>query len=243
MDNIMKSMSLICLDTETTGLDFNADDVVEFSSVIPLEDDVKTLDLYLPTERDIDPTAVAKNGFSKKILKKRSGGRSREEILKDILNFIDGFVDDTLFIAMNMPFDLTMLLNNFSRTFDDGESMGKIDHIKENIRCFDTYVIDKVLRPRTEGQNRKLETLAEVYDTMTKPSHNSLDDAKCTLEIALRQFDMLAQQDIIPLDDMDEIHAYVSKRNEDQRRSLNDFFLKVGHEPVEYFDFPYYDTE
>lgn len=243
MDNIMKSTSLICLDTETTGLDFNADDVVEFSSVIPLEDDVKTLDLYLPTERDIDPTAVAKNGFSKKILKKRSGGRSRKDVLKDILNFIDGFVSDTLFIAMNMPFDLTMLLNNFSRTFDDEETIGKIDNIKENIRCFDTYVVDKVLRPQTNGQNRKLDTLAEVYETMTKPKHNSLDDAKCTLEIALRQFDSLEQQNIIPLDDINEIHAYVQHKAYEQQAGLNEFFMKIGHDPIDYIGFPYYDTE
>lgn len=177
--DVLKDISVICLDTETTGLDFNNDDIVEFSAVVPLEDDVKTIDFYLPTDRPITESARRKNRFTKASLLKKSKGRTRKQIL----------------------------------------------------------------RPSTNGGNRRLETLADVYGTVTKPSHNSLYDAKCTLEIAIQQLQSLAESKTIDITDLDAVHEYMCERAVEQQESLNEFFKKVGHEPVDYIGFPYYETD
>lgn len=242
--DVLKDISVICLDTETTGLDFNNDDIVEFSAVVPLEDDVKTIDFYLPTDRPITESARRKNRFTKASLLKKSKGRTRKQTLRDIMNLMKASVNDTLFIAMNMPFDLTMIHNNLNRYIgkDDYEAFDTIADIMDNIKCFDVFVMDKILRPSTNGGNRRLETLADVYGTVTKPSHNSLDDAKCTLEIAIQQLQSLAESKTIDITDLDAVHEYMCERAVEQQESLNEFFKKVGHEPVDYIGFPYYET-
>lgn len=239
---VLDDISMISIDTETTGLDFNNDDIIEFAAVVPLEEDIRLVDLYLPTERSMDKSAMEKNGLTKAALKEKSKGHDREDVLGDILEFLYAFRNDTLFVAMNIPFDLTMIVNNLYATFTDNESRDRIGELTD-LHCFDIYVMDKVLRPYTGGGNRRLATLAEVYGTMTKPSHNAVDDAKCAMEIAIAQLQSLADSGAVDINDLDSISTFMEERAVAQQESLSRYFESVGREPLEYMGFPCYDTQ
>lgn len=240
--DVLGDVSMISIDTETTGLDFNNDEIIEFAAVVPLKDDVRVVDFYLRTERPITDAAQAKNGLTWTALARKSLGCSRKEILGKILDFLYAFRNDTLFVAMNMPFDLTMIVNNLYATFKDSETRERIDELK-NLHCLDVYVVDQVLRPYTGGGGRRLATLAEVYGTVTKPSHNAVDDAKCVMEIAIAQLQSLAESDAVDVNDLDSISAFMEERAIAQQESLSRYFEGVGKDPLEHIGFPCYDMK
>lgn len=221
----------------TTGLDFNSDDVIEFSSLVFEDGDVVMKDVYLDTDIEPDFEATAKNGYSVKELKEKSGGVSREDVLDDILSSVDSMCDDHLFVGMNLPFSLTMLLNNWSRYLEGDD---RIDAVRERIRCFDVLVGDRVMRRSTDGGNRKLPSLSTVYGTMTSLDGSLVKEVRCIFEIAAAQMkSMFDGKDM----DIDDIHAYMQKNALYQQKDLERYFERIGHSPVDYIGYPFYDTQ
>ena len=183
-----KPMILFSFDVETTGLDFDKDDIVEFSSSFYDGQDVMTTDEFINSDMDSTEIALSKHHLTHQRLEELSSGKSQTDALKDVYEYFKFCSGIALLVGMNMQFDLTMMKQNFKRHLHEEQD---IDTLFSNLACFDIYVIDKVLRKRTYGTNRKLGTLAEVYGAMTKPDHSAKNDAKCTLEIAISQIEQL----------------------------------------------------
>ena len=226
---------LISIDTETTGLDFKTDDVIEFAAVILDGDEVTPVRKYIRSDKPSSEQAIAKHHLTSEKLKTLTS-HTRYESLASIREFFTEFLgQDPLFVGMNIPFDLTMLMQNMT---SEARSIGEkalSSFIFKYMNCFDIYVVDKAIR-KAYGERRNLDTLSKVYETMTKPDHSALNDAKCTLEIAVKQ--------IAALDEMagkkhaaKELASLCYEYAFEQNKSLNEWLVLKGEEKRK-FGFP-----
>ena len=226
---------LISIDTETTGLDFKTDDVIEFAAVILDGDEVTPVRKYIRSDKPSSEQAIAKHHLTSEMLKTLTS-HTRYESLASIREFFTEFLgQDPLFVGMNIPFDLTMLMQNMKSEARSTGEKALSSFIFKRMNCFDIYVVDKAIR-KAYGERRNLDTLSKVYETMTKPDHSALNDAKCTLEIAVKQ--------IAALDEMagkkhtaKELASLCYEYALEQNKSLNEWLVLKGEEKRK-FGFP-----
>ena len=226
---------LISIDTETTGLDFKTDDVIEFAAVILDGDEVTSVRKYIMSDKPSSEQAIAKHHLTSEKLKTLTS-HTRYESLASIREFFTEFLgQDPLFVGMNIPFDLTMLMQNMKSEARSTGEKALSSFIFKRMNCFDIYVVDKAIR-KAYGERRNLDTLSKVYETMTKPDHSALNDAKCTLEIAVKQ--------IAALDEMagkkhtaKELASLCYEYALEQNKSLNEWLVLKGEEKRK-FGFP-----
>lgn len=226
---------LISIDTETTGLDFKTDDVIEFAAVILDGDEVTPVRKYIRSDKPSSEQAIAKHHLTSEKLKTLTS-HTRYESLASIREFFTEFLgQDPLFVGMNIPFDLTMLMQNMKSEARSTGEKALSSFIFKRMNCFDIYVVDKAIR-KAYGERRNLDTLSKVYETMTKPDHSALNDAKCTLEIAVKQ--------IAALDEMagkkhtaKELASLCYEYALEQNKSLNEWLVLKGEEKRK-FGFP-----
>lgn len=185
-------MNILSLDTETTGLTYD-NDVVEFAFLyaslsdnngkVSIEDDME-MDLFLPSDMDSSPEALAKHGLTKDVLRCKAKHRDMHGAMVTISNLLmDATTHDTVIVGMNMAFDLSMLFANFSR-----HGIGKdiTDKIKQNLVCYDVWIADMMLRPNVT-ESRNLHNLSQLYGTPTKPDHSAINDCKAAFEVCMKQ--------------------------------------------------------
>ena len=173
-------MKVLVIDTETTGLDYHKNDIIEFYGLAVNDSDCSSLHLYLKTNQDSTDQAIEKHHLSKSKLDELAT-EDRQESLRRIVNFMISH-NDSLLIGQNLSFDLSMLISNVSRyeaLQDDIESLKAFD-------SFDTMYADKMLRPNRQGKH-DLATLAEEYCTKIKPDHSAKNDVFATWQIAMIQ--------------------------------------------------------
>lgn len=224
---MIKPMILLSFDVETTGLDFDKDDIVEFSSSFYDGKDIMTTDEFINSDIDSTEAALSKHHLTHQKLEELSNGKSQIDSLKDVYEYFEFCSSTALLVGMNMQFDLTMMKQNFKRHLYEENN---VDELFNDLACFDIYVIDKVLRKRTYGTNRKLSTLAEVYGAMTKPDHSAKNDAKCTLEIAINQIEQLDRQGIDCT--CESLSKFCKEAYFETTKEYNEWLQSVGREKV-----------
>lgn len=218
---------LVAIDTETTGLDFKTDDVIEFAAVICDGDKIDMTREFIRSDKTSSEQALAKHHLTSEVLKIKTS-KTQKDGLATVLGFLCSF-NQELFVGMNIPFDMTMLVQNMSRHLHLDPKLFR------DFKCFDVLVIDKAIR-KAYGERRNLATLSSVYETATKPDHSALNDAKCTLEIAVKQ--------IAALDEMagkkhtaKELASLCYEYALEQNESLNEWLESKGEEKRK-FGFP-----
>lgn len=223
---------LIAIDTETTGLDFKTDDVIEFAAVILDGDEVIPVRKYIRSDKPSSEQAIAKHHLTSEKLKTLTS-HTRYESLASIREFFTEFLgQDPLFVGMNIPFDLTMLMQNMK---SEARSIGEealSSFIFKRMNCFDIYVADKAIR-KAYGERRNLETLSRVYETMTKPDHSALNDAKCALEIAVKQIDLIDEA-ACKTHAPEALHNWCFRNAKQQNESLNEWLVLKGEAPKKF---------
>lgn len=177
----MSDLRLLAFDTETTGLDFKNDDIIEFAAKLDLDEGNAVVDYFLKTDRESTEQAFSKHHLTKEILKERSDC-SREEAINNVVDFMISQAD-YMFVGMNLPFDMTMLLSNAMRIGIDPYKIDALMHCK----FFDVMYADKMIRPKVYGESRCLANLCNVYDVHVKPDHSARNDARATYCIAKAQ--------------------------------------------------------
>ena len=166
--------SIVVLDTETSGLSFTGDEIIEFSAV-RLEWDngwkpVMEVDEFvrMTNDRKLSPKIVELTGITDELL-------LEEGISKQALCEILGqlFTPRTLITAYNAQFDLLFLYYLLSKHGDAGilRDQPKLDLL--------TVYRDRKPYPH------KLCNAIEVYDLAGKVvnSHRAIDDVRATVEV------------------------------------------------------------
>ena len=160
----LADLPIVVFDLETTGLDYQADRIIEIGAqkLVGLEAVDEYSSLIKP---DIELTKAVKRitGISDEMLADQP---QIEEILPAFLEFISG----SILVAHNADFDLNMITAACARMGLDLEWS-----------CFCTLKMARELLADLE--NKKLDTLAEHYGLSFEARHRSIGDVKVTAAV------------------------------------------------------------
>ena len=166
---------LMLFDTETTGLNFSRDEIIEFAAVVV---ERKNGEMVVTREYDelitlspgssVPPEIERLTGISNQDIQQR--GIPKEQLCQDIAEMIAG---NTLMLAYNAHFDLSFLFYLLLRSGDPTILKGK-----------DKLDLLTVYKDR-HSYPHKLCNAIEVYNLSGKVvnSHRAVDDVLATVEV------------------------------------------------------------
>jgi len=166
---------LVLFDTETTGLSYNRDEIIEFAAVVVEKRDgkpeiVKEYDelIALSPGGFVPPEIEKLTGISNQDLQER--GIPKDTLCRDIAEMLSG---NTLLLAYNAHFDLCFLFYLLLRNGDPSILKGK-----------DKLDLLTVYKDR-HSYPHKLCNAIEVYDLAGKVvnSHRAVDDVIATVAV------------------------------------------------------------
>ncbi len=204
----MKKLRKLILDTETTGLNFDEDKLIEIG-IVELKEDVLTQNYfheYINPEKDISLSAQKVHGISNKFLIDKP---VFSEIAQKFLDFIK---DDTLIIH-NSEFDINFINKELQNSGYD----------KINNSIIDTIKIAKKEFPR---QTVNLDSLCRKLDVNNTRQnyHGALLDATLLSKVYLKL--TTGKQESFNLTD----NKYTNlKENEDITKYKKSFLLPRDH--------------
>ena len=175
---------LVLFDTETTGLDFKRDEIIEFSAVVvDIADGVAHITreydnlISLTPGNTVPPMITQLTGISTQDILDR--GISKEQACRDIADMIRG---NTLLLAYNAHFDLSFLFYMLLRDGDPTILKGK-----------DKLDLLTVYKDRREFPHRLCNAI-DAYGLSGKVinSHRAIDDVLATVAVMEA---MIAEQD------------------------------------------------
>jgi len=166
---------LVLFDTETTGLAFSRDEIIEFAAVVvEQKDDVPTVTeeydelIALSPGMQVPPMIEQLTGITNQDVKER--GVPKEQVCRDIARMFGG---NTLLLAYNAHFDLSFLFYLLLRSGDPSVLKGK-----------DKLDLLTVYKDR-HSYPHKLCNAIETYGLSGKVvnSHRAVDDVIATVEV------------------------------------------------------------
>ena len=166
---------LLLFDTETTGLQFHRDEIIEFAAVLVEKvggipqvtreyDELITLSPGMTVPPEIEKlTGISNEDIAQK-------GIAKEQLCRDIADMVSG---NTLLLAYNAHFDLSFLFYLLLRSGDPAILKGK-----------DKLDLLTVYKDR-HSYPHKLCNAIEVYDLADKVvnSHRAVDDVLATVAV------------------------------------------------------------
>lgn len=154
----------IVIDTETTGLDPDYCELIEFAGIkIKNGKEVARFQSLIKPEEEIDEFITNLTGITNDMLK--NAPHPKEVILK-----ISDFIGSSILVAHNAHFDINFLYDYFEQFLDKPLTNDFICTMRLSRRVF------------PEFKNHKLKTLCENFN-INPPRHRALEDAIATLEI------------------------------------------------------------
>ena len=174
---------VVIFDTETSGLDPETDELIEFGAVIVRRDPFgkiiyETVEFLIDPNRDIEEGITAITGITNEMLRCGISKEEAENRIADIL-----FSRRSLIFGYNIQFDLNFIYYMFER-IGQGGLIEKCDYID----------ILSIFRDRTESRH-KLYEAAEYYGVEYSALHRALDDALISFAVLLGE--MKEKNDII----------------------------------------------
>ena len=166
---------LVLFDTETTGLNFARDEIIEFAAVVVEQQEgqlrvVREYDelIALSPGMTVPPMIEKLTGITNRDLAER--GIPKEQVCRDIADMLQ---EDTLLLAYNAHFDLSFLFYLLLRSGDPSILKGK-----------DKLDLLTVYRDR-HSYPHKLCNAIEVYGLAGKVvnSHRAVDDVIATVAV------------------------------------------------------------
>ena len=161
----LEEVKLVVFDLETTGLDYEADRIIEIGA-IKLENfkPVGEFSSLVKTDIEFTDDIVRLTGITREML--ANEGEDLNETLGNFLKFIDGCI----LVAHNAAFDFTMIKRHYNR-------MG----VELEWATFCTLKLAREFLAQLE--NKKLDTLAEHYGLQFEARHRSIGDVKVTCSV------------------------------------------------------------
>ena len=209
---------LVLFDTETTGLLYNRDEIIEFAAVVleRVDGTPKVVQEYdqlvaLSPGGFVPPKIQELTGISTQDLRER--GLPKTRVCRDIAEMIQG---NTLLLAYNAHFDLSFLFYMLLRDGDPAVLKGK-----------DKLDLLTVYRDRRAYPHRLCNAI-EQYDLQDRVtnSHRAIDDVRATVEV-LRA--MGTERD--DLERYVDLFGYSSKYGISGPRISSVRYLPQGYEP------------
>ncbi len=173
---------VVIFDTETTGLDFMSDKIIQLAAVKVVNGQiVAEFDEYVSIEfggnnSDLQQAFWDSQHVHHITLEQVQNGDTWANVLARFI----AFVGECPLIAHNLKYDTEMLKSNST----DVSLFGTLEHdLYRMLRrpCFDTLTLSRVLLPKQTSY--RLESLLDAFGLDGVNSHNALDDVKATASL------------------------------------------------------------
>ena len=195
---------LVIFDTETTGLNPYADDIIQIAAVKVRKGKVtgKPFNIILETDKELPETV---GGHPNPMLEvyRKSRRHSRAEGLRLFMDYCQGHT----LVGHNVGYDYQILLHNLRR------SCPELDLEELCPRYFDTLKYIRLVRPRL--RQYKLGHLLEVLHLEGQNSHQADDDILATLSLLnfchLNATQMVADQRLFIADHQKQVDKFHAK--------------------------------
>lgn len=213
--------SFVAIDLETTGLDFEKDEIIEvalvrFENGVPVED----VDyLVKPTSATLRPFIENLTGISKQDLED-------VETFAGVAGKIFSFIGDYPIVAHNASFDFKFLTQTFAKVGISFES-----HV-----VWDSLTVSRIAYQNIP--NHRLDTLVQALDIPRSRAHRALPDADACGRLFVMALEKIAEEDSWLYDALSKVSentnwSLVWPVNETSNASLS---YKLPDVPLE--DFP-----
>ena len=172
---------VVIFDTETTGLDFESDKIVQIAAVKVINGTVvEQFDRYVHLELDSNPNLKTQFENSQKVHKiELDKVKDAEQLHLVLLDFFD-FVGECAVVAHNLTFDETMLKMNINNVQNNYLVLDAYHRFMKNVQM-DSLKLARQHFPNQ--QSYKLESLLKAFNLEGINSHNALDDVKATASL------------------------------------------------------------
>jgi DNA polymerase-3 subunit epsilon len=182
----LSALAYVVFDTETTGLDPRADEIVQIGAVRALNGRLvsgETYDTYVDPGRPIPPVSSRVHGVTDELV------AGAPDVPTAIRTF-HGFARDAVLVAHNAPFDMAFLKRR----------EGELD------LAFDNPVLDTVLLSAAvfgETEEHTLDAIAERLDVRIEGAarHTAMGDAVATASVLLKLLPILEARGIATFGD------------------------------------------
>lgn len=163
-------MKVIYFDTETTGLNFRYDRIIELA-MLTVEDCVikDPYDEFINIGVDLPPKITQITGITDEMLITKGVGEAT--VAEDLKNRL---TPGTLMIAHNCQFDLSFVYNLLKRHYPD-----EADEIVSNLNWIDTVT---VLKDRKEFPHKLIDAVKH-YEIEEVNFHRAIDDTKALYDV------------------------------------------------------------
>ena len=163
-------MKVIYFDTETTGLNFRYDRIIELA-MLTVEDGVikDHYDEFINIGVDLPPKITQITGITDEMLITKGVGEAT--VAEDLKNRL---TPGTLMIAHNCQFDLSFVYNLLKRHYPD-----EADEIVSNLNWIDTVT---VLKDRKEFPHKLIDAVKH-YEIEEVNFHRAIDDTKALYDV------------------------------------------------------------
>jgi DNA polymerase-3 subunit epsilon len=173
--------SFVAFDTETTGLDFDNDRIIQAAIAVFVKGQhVWSFDWLLNTKRESEPEAVAIHNITDE-QRWKEGEDSLPVMQHLIALFRRSIRANCPVVAFNSPFDFTMFRREIARFH--------LDFDMDGLHIIDPLVLDRHFQKNvpvfTAPYMRQCEMAARYG--LSIPTHDALQDAICAGNIALAQ--------------------------------------------------------
>jgi DNA polymerase-3 subunit epsilon len=204
----------VILDTETTGLSFNSDKIIEIACIelknqIPTKNKFHT---FINPEMDISDGAYQTHGITRQFLRDKP---TFKDIAKEFLNFIK----DSKLIIHNADFDLAFLNKELQNC--DLEPLSKD-------RVVDTLFL---ARQKFPGAQASLDALCKRFkiDTSAREKHSAILDCNLLTEVYIELLDKKE-----PWLDLQETKETIDEKNAPRKINKNrkQIILKATEEEI-----------
>ncbi len=168
----MFTIKVIFFDTETTGLDFLSDKIIELA-MLTVEDGEITdrYDKFIDVGQPLSPKISKLTGITNDMI--RNEGICEDIVANDLRERLS---KDTLMVAHNCQFDLLFVYSLLARHFPD-----EAKDIVSNLNWLDTV---SVLKDRKEYPHRLINAV-EYYNIEKVNFHRAIDDTKALFDVAM----------------------------------------------------------
>ena len=172
---------VVIYDTETTGLNFESDKIVQIAAVKVVNGAiVDEFDRYVHLDLESDLDLKVQFEQSQKVHKIKVSQIENGQQLHFVLMEFFEFVGECAVVAHNLTFDETMLKMNINGANNNYRTLDAFHKFKQNVHM-DTLLLTRQHFPNQ--QNYKLESLLKDFNLKGVNSHNALDDVKATASL------------------------------------------------------------
>jgi DNA polymerase-3 subunit epsilon len=192
-----ESIRFVCLDTETTGFDYENDRILCIGAVAIKNNKILVADSF--------EVYIQQDVFNKETVKihgiRRNGTEKKVSEKEALIQFLE-YLDNAVIIAHHTKFDITMINNALKRL--------NIGPIKS--KQLDTNFIHKKITPGNWFKKLySLDELCEIYNIKMHDRHTALGDALLTAYVFIKITFKYKKNNVLNLTNLIKTNYYLNK--------------------------------